>query len=390
MLERAAPIDIPTVIARLLSDRLRLADHRRISAFATSDEVRDRLGRRARRGAPGRRRLHRRHRRGRLRRLARGALGRRLSRGRIVVERGGRVESEHRFVWRLADGDHDEQAFLRSAAKPLQALPAVSAGVLERLGLDDRHLALACASHGGSPEHVARVSEILAAAGLGVGHLACGVVAPRDPVAAAALPGRAAAHPPQLLGQARARRSRCCVRRGLAGRGLPRRRASAAARDGRRRGRRAGASRPRRTRSTAAGCSTFHAPLAALARAFGRLASGELGCAGDARRRRRCARTRPSSPTRARSTPSSCAATPVIAKIGAEGVIAIGCEDGRGVAVKVADGALRALDPAAVWAARRAARAAGRRGPRSRRWRRPRCATRATRSSGASPVAASS
>jgi len=41
----------------------------------------------------------------------------------------------------------------------------------------------------------------------------------------------------------------------------------------------------------------------------------------------------------------------VIAKIGAEGVIAIGCEDGRGVAVKVADGALRALDPAAVWAA---------------------------------------
>ena len=86
-----------------------------------------------------------------------------MSRGRIVVERGGRVESEHRFVWRLADGDHDEQAFLRSAAKPLQALPAVRAGVLERLGLDDRHLAMGCASHGGSPEHVARVSEILAA-----------------------------------------------------------------------------------------------------------------------------------------------------------------------------------------------------------------------------------
>ena len=46
------------------------------------------------------------------------------------------------------------------------------------------------------------------------------------------------------------------------------------------------------------------------------------------------------------------AATPVVAKIGAEGVIAIGCEDGRGLAVKVADGALRALDPAAVWAVR--------------------------------------
>ena len=40
MLERAAPVDIPTVSARLLSDRLRLADHKRISAFTTSDEVR--------------------------------------------------------------------------------------------------------------------------------------------------------------------------------------------------------------------------------------------------------------------------------------------------------------------------------------------------------------
>jgi diacylglycerol kinase family enzyme len=40
MLERAAPIDIPTVSVRLLSDRLRLANHKRISAFATSDEVR--------------------------------------------------------------------------------------------------------------------------------------------------------------------------------------------------------------------------------------------------------------------------------------------------------------------------------------------------------------
>ena len=40
MLERAAPIDIPTVSARLLSDRLRLARHKRISAFTTSEEMR--------------------------------------------------------------------------------------------------------------------------------------------------------------------------------------------------------------------------------------------------------------------------------------------------------------------------------------------------------------
>jgi diacylglycerol kinase family enzyme len=40
MLERAAPIDIPTVTARLLSDRLRLARHKRISAFTSSEEMR--------------------------------------------------------------------------------------------------------------------------------------------------------------------------------------------------------------------------------------------------------------------------------------------------------------------------------------------------------------
>jgi diacylglycerol kinase family enzyme len=40
MLERAAPVDIPTVTARLLSNRLRLADHKRISAFTTAEEMR--------------------------------------------------------------------------------------------------------------------------------------------------------------------------------------------------------------------------------------------------------------------------------------------------------------------------------------------------------------
>jgi diacylglycerol kinase family enzyme len=40
MLERAAPVDIPTVTVRLLSDRLRLAGHKRISAFTTSEEMR--------------------------------------------------------------------------------------------------------------------------------------------------------------------------------------------------------------------------------------------------------------------------------------------------------------------------------------------------------------
>ncbi|HEX7298197.1 MAG TPA: diacylglycerol kinase family protein [Solirubrobacteraceae bacterium] len=40
VLERAAPIDMPTVSARLLGRSLRMVDHRRISGFSTSQEVR--------------------------------------------------------------------------------------------------------------------------------------------------------------------------------------------------------------------------------------------------------------------------------------------------------------------------------------------------------------
>ena len=42
----------------------------------------------------------------------------------------------------------------------------------------------------------------------------------------------------------------------------------------------------------------------------------------------------------------------LVAKIGAEGVLAIGLPDGRGLALKVRDGALRAVAPAAVALAR--------------------------------------
>jgi L-asparaginase II len=272
-----------------------------------------------------------------------------LSAGRVVVERGGRVESEHRFVWRLADGDHVDAAFLRSAAKPLQALAAVRGGVLERLGLDDRHLAIACASHGGSPEHVARVAEILAACGLGVGHLACGAVPPRDPVVAAALQGAPRRIHHNCSGKHALGLALCVVEGwpvdGYLEAAHPLQRAMAAAV--------ADALSVEATAQAIDGCGmpTFHAPLAALASAFGRLAGGGLGEPGV-----RVAAAMRASPALV-AYPGAIdtelmVAMPVVAKLGAEGVIAIGCEDGRGLAVKVADGALRALDPAAVWAAR--------------------------------------
>jgi L-asparaginase II len=271
-----------------------------------------------------------------------------LSGGRVVVERGGRVESSHRFDWRARDGDGDgEHVFVRSAAKPLQALPAVRAGVIERLGLDDRHVAMGCASHGGSPEHVARVAEILAACGLGVDDLACGAVPPRDPRIAAALEGRPRRIHHNCSGKHALGLALCVVEgwpvAGYLEAAHPLQRAMAAAV--------AEGLRVDAPAQAIDGCGmpTFYAPLGALAGAFGRLAGGDLGPEGT-----RIAGAMGAHPElvayRGAIDTELMTALPVVAKIGAEAVIAVGCQDGRGLAVKVADGALRALDPAAVWA----------------------------------------
>src|SRR4051812_41533621 len=116
---------------------------------------------------------------------------------RVLFTRGGYAESEHALLWCVTGPDGevlaasdpdapDTGVFPRSAVKPLQALPSVRAGVLEHFELGDRHLALACASHGGTEQHVAVVSQVLARIGLGEQHLACGPLDPRDPSAAIA------------------------------------------------------------------------------------------------------------------------------------------------------------------------------------------------------------
>ena len=64
--------------------------------------------------------------------------------------------------------------FWRSCAKPFQVLPFVRAGGLERFGWGEEELALACASHGGEPEHVAVAARMLATLDLEEGDLACG------------------------------------------------------------------------------------------------------------------------------------------------------------------------------------------------------------------------
>ena len=113
----------------------------------------------------------------------------------VEVVRGATVESRHEVRVAVANEDGllvaavgraDGLTFYRSAAKPMQALPLVEEGVADRIGLDGAELALCCASHEGTAEHVAVARSILAKAGVDEGLLRCGAQAPFSSKAAQA------------------------------------------------------------------------------------------------------------------------------------------------------------------------------------------------------------
>jgi L-asparaginase len=100
--------------------------------------------------------------------------------GLVTTYRDGFPESHHRVhvaVVRTdgalvaACGDPGRVTTLRSAAKPFQAEPLIASGGLDALGLDDRVLAVMCASHTGTDVHTAEVERGLAACGLDAGAL---------------------------------------------------------------------------------------------------------------------------------------------------------------------------------------------------------------------------
>jgi L-asparaginase II len=116
----------------------------------------------------------------------------------VLVElvRGPLVESGHRGAFAVLDadgktvlmaGDVERPVFPRSAVKALQALVLVESGAAERYGLGDEELAVACASHGGEPGHVAVVGRMLERAGLDVSALRCGAHWPLHQPSAQAL-----------------------------------------------------------------------------------------------------------------------------------------------------------------------------------------------------------
>jgi len=277
---------------------------------------------------------------------------------RVVALRGGAEESEHLVAWcvahpdgKVAGPDPELPVFARSAVKPLQALGSVRAGVLERFGLGERHLALACASHGGSDAHVEGVAQVLNACGLLEDALACGPEQPRDP--AVARPARPSRIRHNCSGKHAFGLARCLLEDwpldGYFRAGHP---LQGAMRDCVLEACGVGAMSEEAT--DGCGMRTFAVPLAALARAFGGLAGGGLGPSGD-----RCAAAMRGHPELvaydgAIDTELMRAEPGLVAKIGAEGVLAVGLADGRGLALKVRDGAQRAVPPAAVGLARAA------------------------------------
>jgi len=103
------------------------------------------------------------------------------------VTRGDATDSIHYGSVAVVDGDGrllygaGDPSFVtmtRSALKPLQAVPLVAAGGVERFGFSSGQVALLCASHSGEPRHVAGVADMLRRAGCEPDQLQCGVHPP--------------------------------------------------------------------------------------------------------------------------------------------------------------------------------------------------------------------
>lgn len=104
-----------------------------------------------------------------------------------VVSRGDATESVHYGSVAVVDadghllfsaGDPHFMTTTRSALKPLQALPFVAGGGIERFGFSPQQTALLCASHSGEPRHVEAVADMLDRIGCAPEQLMCGIHPP--------------------------------------------------------------------------------------------------------------------------------------------------------------------------------------------------------------------
>jgi len=262
------------------------------------------------------------------------------------VVRNGFVESSHRgiVVITRADGsvsysrgDYESHILPRSSLKPIQALAMVRCG----LNLPSDQLAVACASHSGEPVHLRTVLGILHGAGLDESDLRNTPDLPmmdqqRTEWIAA---GRAASSLAQnCSGKHAAMLATCALNKwptaSYLNRGHPCQQAVIETTRG--------FGQPVAwTSIDGCGAPAYAISLVGLARIFGVLASASEGA------EREVADAMRSHPElvggTGRDVTELMQGVPgMIAKDGAEGVYAAGLPDGRGIAIKITDGGIRA------------------------------------------------
>lgn len=107
----------------------------------------------------------------------------------VELTRGEIIESIHYGALAVSDGtghliasvgNPELVTFLRSSAKPFQALPFIQSGGAQAFHLEPAEIALICASHSGTDEHVAAVNALQAKVGITEADLMCGTHAPID------------------------------------------------------------------------------------------------------------------------------------------------------------------------------------------------------------------
>jgi len=101
--------------------------------------------------------------------------------------RGELEESTHYGAIAVADvegqvvasvGSAGTVTYMRSSAKPLQAIPLIESGAADHFRLTPAEIAVAIGSHSGEPRHLDTVRSILTKIGLGEDSLMCGTHVP--------------------------------------------------------------------------------------------------------------------------------------------------------------------------------------------------------------------
>ena len=284
----------------------------------------------------------------------------------VAVRRGGLVESVHRGRLAVCDvrgerlgslGDPEGYVYLRSSAKPFQALPLVLSGAADAFGLEDEEISVTCASHNAEPRHLEAVRSILRKASLSEGDLQNGAHPPMHAPSAARL-ARSNEPPQAIHGNCSGKHAgmlAVCVHAGWdpAGYRDPEGPLQKLVRDT---VAKVCGVEPQVVRLAGDGCGVpvFAMPLGNLALGFARFAAGghedlpdDLN--GAMRRIRDAMRAHPYMVAgTGRFDTTLMEATDLVAKSGAEGVFACASPAGWGLALKISDGASRAVAPAAL------------------------------------------